>query len=715
MSRQLFSPSWHSVAELKPRLLPSAVVQRQVFRAQVWYVVQDHSGGRYHRMTATAYRLLTQMDGRRTVQEIWEQANLEGHGDACTQGEVVELLVSMHAADLLTVNLDPDSAALFSRFKKKRWSNIKQYLLNPLSVRFPLLDPEPFIRWAMPAFGWLFGLVGALVWLAVVLPAAVLAGLNWGTLTHNLSDQLLSSSNLWVMAAVYPIVKLVHELGHGFAARVWGAPVREMGLMFLVFAPVPYVNASGSAIFPSKWRRATVAAAGMLAELFLAGLAMYVWLLSEPGLVRAVTYNVMVVAGVSTLIVNGNPLLRYDAYYILSDLIEMPNLAQRGNKYLTYLWDRYVYRSEEAEMPDETPSERRWLLFYTPLAWVYRTMVTVSIILFVAGEFFFVGVLLALWGTTTLIGTPALKAYRHVSRAPHLERVRSSALKKAAALVLGVLALLFVVPVPLRSVSTGVVWLPEQSLLRAGTPGFFRSWSHQPGTALKTNDIAFVLENADLSAELEVARARLAEAEALHRSEQYLDPGKASVSARRLIETAALVASLEARLQKMQVPAQVPGVLAAFRPEDMSGTYLRQGELVGYVLDRQRLVARFVVPQDDIDLLRGRLKGAKLKLVDSMDETHMVTQWSSPVAGVDELPSAALGLAAGGSIPTRPDDPQGRKTLQRVFLVDLALPATAQPAGFGERAYARFDLGWEPLGWQGVRRLRQLFLGRFGV
>ncbi|MDP2219973.1 MAG: hypothetical protein Q8K34_07210, partial [Hydrogenophaga sp.] len=282
MARQLFSPSWHSVAELRPRLLPTARVQRQVFRSQVWYVVQDHSGGRYHRMTAGAYHLLTMMDGSKTVQEIWAAVNTDGHGDACTQGEVVELLVNLHAADLLTVDLNPDSAALFARFKKKRWTTIKQYLLNPMSIKFPLVDPEPFIRWAMPAFGWLFSPLGAVLWMLLVLPATVLAGLHWGELTHNLSDQLLSSSNLWVMVVVFPLVKLVHELGHGFAARAWGAPVREMGLMLLVFAPVPYVNASGSSIFESKYRRAIVAGAGMLAELMLAAVAMYVWLVTEP-------------------------------------------------------------------------------------------------------------------------------------------------------------------------------------------------------------------------------------------------------------------------------------------------------------------------------------------------------------------------------------------------------------------------------------------------
>ena len=715
MARQLFSSSWHSVAELRPRLLPTARVQRQVFRAQVWYVVQDHSGGRYHRMTAGAYHLLSMMDGSKTVQEIWAAANLDSHGDACTQGEVVELLVQLHAADLLTVDLDPDSAALFARFKEKRWTTIKQYLLNPMSIKFPLVDPEPFIRWAMPAFGWLFSPLGAVLWMLLVLPAAVLAGLHWGELTHNLSDQLLSSSNLWVMVAVFPVVKLVHEMGHGFAARVWGAPVREMGLMLLVFAPVPYVNASGSSIFESKYRRAIVAGAGMLAELMLAAVAMYMWLVMEPGLVRGVAYNVMVVAGVSTLIINGNPLLRYDSYYIFSDLIEMPNLAQRGNKYLTYLWDRYIYRSEEAEAPQETTAERRWLVAYTPLAWLYRTFITLTIIVFVAGEFFFFGVLLAIWAAITLIGTPVLKAHKHVTSAPHLERVRTGAVRTVMGLVLAVVALLFVLPFPLNAVATGVVWLPEQSLLRAGAPGFFADWNRQPGEELTVREEVFRLENPQLQADWMVAQARLDEAEAKLRSEQYQDVTKAALAARQLEEAAAVVRNLEERMKLLQGRTEVAGVLAAFRHEDMAGTYVRQGELLGYVLDDQKPIARFVVSQDDVDLLRRRLRGAQLRLSESLHEVHEVSRWSTPVAGVEELPSAALGLSAGGNIPTRPDDPQGVKTLQRVFLIDLELPENVRPAGFGGRAYARFDLGWEPLGWQGLRRLRQLFLGYFGV
>ncbi len=715
MKRQLFSPSWHSVAELRPKLLPTTSVERHVYRGRVWYVVQDSSGGRFHRMTAPSYQLLSKMDGSKTVQTLWEEGNELAQGDACTQGEIVDLLVQLHAADLLSVNLSPDSAALFARFKKKRWDKIKQYVLNPMSLKFPLVDPDAFIRWSLPGFSWLFNGLGALIWMAVVVPAAVLAGLNWSALTDNLSDQLLSSSNLLVMAFVFPLVKLVHELGHGYAARSWGAPVREMGLMFLVFAPVPYVNASATSIFPSKFRRAVVAASGMLAELFLAGIAMYVWLLSEPGIVRAVAYNVLIVAGVSTLVINGNPLLRYDGYYIFSDLIEMPNLAQRGTRYLTYLWDRYVYRSEDAEAPDETPSERRWLVAYTPLAWMYRITVTVSIILFVANKFFIIGVLMAIWSAVTMIGTPVWKAFRHVTRAPQLERVRTFALRVAlgGTLVAGIL--LFVVPAPLRTTAIGVVWLPEQAILRAESPGFFESWNISVGHEVKTGDVVFRANNPELMAELKVANARRQEAEGAYRVEQFTNPSRAANALRQLEEARETVNRLSQRVSGLEAQAETQGVLASFRSGDMEGAYLRKGELVAYVLDQKQLIARVAITQDDIDLLRGRYRSAHLRLSDSPEIGYPTEMVREPVSGVGELPSAALSLANGGSIPTRPDDPDRLKTLDRIFLVDLALPEDAKPAGFGERVFVRFDLGWEPLGWQAVRRLRQLFLGRFGV
>lgn len=715
MARHLFSPSWHSVAELKPRLVPQARINRHLYRGKVWYVVQDQSGGRYHRLSAPAYMLVLQMDGTHTVQSVWEKANLSGSGDDCTQGEMVDLLVQLHAADLLQVDTNPDSAALFERYKKKKRATLKQWLLNPMSLKFPLLDPDDFLdRWLFVG-KFFFSRAGFFLWLAVVLPAFVLALRYWSELTHNFSDQVLSSSNLLVMALVYPVVKLLHELGHGFAAKTWGGKVHEMGLMFLVFAPIPYVDASSASSFPSKIQRAIVAAAGMMVELFLAALALFVWLWVEPGIPRAVAYNVMIIAGISTLVVNGNPLLRYDAYFILCDLIEIPNLAQRGQKYLTYLWDKHIFGVHDLEPPAETPSERRWLFFYTPLAWCYRTFVTITIIIFVAGEFFIFGVLLAVWGLITLVGTPLWKIYKHVVTSPGLRRQRSRAIQATLGMVAVAWLLVGVIPVPLYTQAQGVVWLPDSSILRAGEGGFFQHWSAKPGEWVDKGVPLFQMEDQIIATELEVARARVTELQAQYRAEAFANPVKGQVLRAQLEREQKVLEKSQERVDRLTVRAQASGVLVAARPQDMPGRYLKKGDQVAYVLDNNALIARVVISQDDIDLVRTRYHSAQLRFADSIARVSSAGLVRQAVGGVRELPTAALSIQGGGLIPTAPDDANGMKTMDRVFFVDLSLSEGSPPAAFGERVHVRFNHGYEPLASQGFRRFRQLFLSHFRV
>ena len=716
MARSLFSSSWYSVATLKPRLIPQARIRRHVYRGQVWYVVQDQSGGKFHRLSPEAYALLRRMDGTRSVQALWEEANVASSGDACTQDEIVDLLVKLHASDLLMADTTPDSAALLDRYRKKRQQTIKQWLFNPMSLKIPLLDPDPYLARLAPRLAWCFGRVGVMVWLALVLPAMLLAAQHWNELTHNLSDHVLSSSNLLAMALVFPVVKVFHELGHGLAVRVWGGAVHEMGLMFLVFAPVPYVDASAAAAFESKYQRMAVAAAGMLFESVLAALALYVWLLTEPGVVRAVTFNVMVIAGFSTLVVNGNPLLRYDGYFILSDLIEMPNLAQRGQKYLAYLWDRHVFGALEVEVPQESPGERRWLVAYTPLAWCYRVFVTVSIILFIGNEFFIFGAAIALWGGVTLIGAPLVRTYLHIMRSPALRRQRTRAIRISAALTGAMLVLTFVLPMPLRTQSEGVVWLPEQSMLYAGGGGYFQRWLVAPGTRVKRGDPLYVLEDAMLATELAVSQAKVDEAEAKLRAEPFANAVKTALLQRQLEQESAVLQRVEERARKLYGYAETDGVLTAAKSsQDMPGQFFKKGELVGYVLDKRDLIARVVVQQDDIGLIRNRWKGAELRLAENVSVARPAALSRMVPGGAEELPTAALGLAGGGRIPTLPNDQNGVKTIERVFFVDLRLAADTLPAAFGERVHVRFEHGFEPLGIQGLRRLRQLFLSRFGV
>src|SRR5262249_35067705 len=189
------------------------------------------------------------------------------------------------------------------------------------------------------------------------LPALFLVWPHWPELTNNLSDRVLAVDNLLVLYLAFPVIKMLHELGHATATKAGGGEVHDLGIMVLVLLPVPDGGAAASAVFKAKYRRAMVGAAGIAVELFIAALAFYLWLLVEPGLLRATLFNVMLIASVSTVLFNGNPLLRYDAYYILADLIEMPNLAGRSTRYWGYLIERYILGVREAETPEASHAD----------------------------------------------------------------------------------------------------------------------------------------------------------------------------------------------------------------------------------------------------------------------------------------------------------------------------------------------------------------------
>ena len=330
MADSPFSDSWYRVAELKPRLRSHAKIHRHLYRGKVWYVLQDLSVDRSLRFSEGAYYVIGLMDGRRTNQEIWEAAAERFGDDAPAQDEIIQILSQLHSSDLLQADMPPDTLELQQRRGKQQKLKFKSGILNPISVTIPIADPERFLAWSLPFIKPFLGRVGGIVWLSVVSLAIVLASTHWTDLTRNILDRILVPENLILIFLVFPVLKLFHEFGHAYATKAFGGEVHEMGVMMIVFTPIPYVDATSANSFREKWKRVGVSAAGLVVELFLASLALFIWLGAEPGAVRSVAFNVMLIAGVSTVLFNANPLIRFDGYYILSDWLEIPNLRGRA-------------------------------------------------------------------------------------------------------------------------------------------------------------------------------------------------------------------------------------------------------------------------------------------------------------------------------------------------------------------------------------------------
>jgi putative peptide zinc metalloprotease protein len=707
------SSSWYRVAGLRPRLREHVSISRHRYRGRSWYVLHDQASGRAHRLSTATYMIVGGMDGARTVDQLWRDTATRLGQEAPSQDELIGLMAQLHSADLLQSEVTPDAAELLERAEKMDRSRWLGNVVNPLAMRLRFWHPDKFFERTLPLVNWLVGWQGALLWLVVVMPAIVLALQHWHELSENASDRILAADNIFMMALSFVVLKALHELGHGYSVKAFGGTVHEIGVMFLVFAPMPYVDASAASEFRNKWSRALVGAAGMIVEVFIAALALYVWLTVEQGVVRALAFNVMAVAGASTVLFNANPLLRYDGYYILSDLLEIPNLAQRASRCWGHVVDKYVFRTEGLSEFVATPGERIWLLFYAPASFAYRVLVVFAVALFVASQYLAVGVAIAIWGLLTGVALPIGKALWHVFASPRLQRNRARAAIVTSGSVLGLVTLLFAIPAPHYTTTEGVVWLPESANVRAGTSGFVRRLLADPGSAVPIGEALIESEEPTLSTEIDILQARAAELETRLVSERFSDRVQAQMTMTELGQVHAELATAAGRVERLTARSLGVGVFTVINPQDLPGRFFKEGQLIAYVLPEGSRIVRATVGQDDIDLVRNRLRRVFVKLAERMDENLPGRIVREVPAGRDDLPSKALGGTGGGALPVDPRDPQGTKTLQRIFQVDIELPSQATSAAvFGSRAYVRFEHSWEPIGQQIWRRARQLVLTR---
>ncbi len=713
MSGALFSPQWYRVAPLKPRLRQHARVLRQHYRGALWYLLQDRITGQFHRFTPEAYEIIGRLDGRRSVQQVWEDACARLGDLMPTQAQVIALLGQLQQADLIQADRLPDVGRMHKRGRSARLRRQLQRTGSPLGFYIPLLDPERFLNATQRFVAPLFSAWGLLLWLAVVLGGMALGAAHWQALSANFADQVFSGQNLMLMALVYPVVKVLHELGHAYAVKRWGGEVHELGVMLMVFYPVPYVDASAAVAFHSRRQRAVVGAAGMMVELALAALAVVVWVAAEPGPLRAMAANVLMLAGISTLFFNGNPLLRFDAYYILSDLLGIPNLAQRGPQQIGYLLASRVFGARGMVPVAASPGESRWLVGYALLSFGYRLSVVMAIALLIATQFFLVGVLLALWSLTAALVWPALKMLRRplVDHRLRPRRWRIYGLGGGALALL--LALLLVVPLPLATRAEGVVWGGEEAVLRARSPGFVATVLAQPGLPVARGTPLVQLRDPELEERVPVMEAELT------RAEREFQAAQADANQVMALQESLrfLREQLErARRQKAELLMQADQAGDFLLPAaaDLPGQYFKRGDRLGYVADPAALHVAVLVREGDIDAVRDRTEAVEVRFAANPLRALPATIIRLTPAATHDLPSRVLSLEGGGHFALDPKAHGEAQSFERLFRLDLA---TVDLAGrrIEDRVHVLFQHPPEPLAFRWYRHVRRIFLRQLGV
>lgn len=715
MSAQLFSPAWHRVQNLRPRLRAHTEVHRHRYRGELWYLLQDHVTGRFHRLTPATYAVVGLMDGRLTLDQIWERACARAGDDMPSQGEVIRLLAQLHRADVVQAEIPPDIAELGRRRDSLRRQKLLTRLKSPLSIRIPLWDPDRFLERTAAIARLAFSPAGAAAWLLLVGLGAALAVLHFDALSENLADRVLALENLVVLWLVYPVVKAVHELGHGYAVKRWQGEVHEIGIMLLVFVPVPYVEASAAYAFPHRYQRMLVDGAGILVELAIASAAMIVWALVEPGALRSVAFNVMLVAGVSTVLFNGNPLLRFDAYYVLADWLGMPNLGPRANRQTGIALKRLLLGIESDDPPARSAREAAWLIGYAVVSFCYRVFIMLSIALFVAARFFFVGALLALWTLYGFLVQPLIKLGAQLMNDPAIQARRGRLTAVAAGLATVVAVCLFALPVTHTTLVNGVLWVPEDARVVTGASGEITRVLAVPGTAVARGEPLVEMRNASLAAQVRIAAAdvaALAARQAVARSER--DGVASRLLAEELVHAEQALAELEAEQAELVVSSPAAGTFHLLGAEHLPGRFVARGEPLGYVLPAGERRGRVLVRQSQIGLVRSDVRSLSVRFAEALGEAvdaRLVRE--VPGAG-RELPSPVFSVEGGGTFALAPDAVDAPLAYEPFFQFEIALDG-APAARVGERLYVRFEHTPEALGLRWLRAARRVLLERLDV
>lgn len=680
---------------------------RQMFRGEAWYVVCDKLGHRFFRIRPAAYRFICYLEDAENVQDAWDRALEIDPVDSPGQGEVIQLLSQLYQSGLLRSDQNADISALEENKARENAQKRKQRISSLLFLKIPLINPDPFLRRTLSLFAWLFTPVGAILWFIVFAWGLQALIENWGRFSDS-SRSILGWSNLPYLYASLIITKVLHEFGHAYACRRYGREVPEMGVMLLVFNPLPYVDASSCYAFARKYQRVIVGIAGMAVELFIAAVAVKIWADGADGVASRVAYNVAITASIGALLFNLNPLLRFDGYHILCDLLETPNLQGRSQSLVAWWVNKKIFKIDPGPIPTKSRREQIGFTLYFFTSWTYRFLLMIGILIFVSKQFLILGLLLALlfgvvWGIL-----PFVKGLRYVFFSPKLMNRRTRALGIVALFLGVILSFLAFVPMPYYFRAEGVVKSSAFQNVYTSSPGRIAELVTPSGEEVEAGQILLLLKNEELEVEKDLIRIERERGDLLLRQDRNEQGTQLAGLRAFLTALDAREAALKVQLENLVVRAPVAGRWIADDLHEVMGSVVPRGQSLGMVRGEDGYVFSAVVHQRDAGRLS--LDDSELKIRGQEGLDMSLTNLDAIPAGQEDLPSAALGVAGGGAMGVAAEEGSGKKTTEPYFQVRGTIEeAKGVILQHGQRGIARFALPKKPLLNQWRHSIRQFF------
>ena len=718
---------------LRLRMRSDVTVQRQRYQGRDYWVIKDPLTLKYFRFEEEEYALLRMLDGKRSPDQIKREFDYEYTPQKISLQELFQFVGMLYRSSLLISDGPNQGIELKRRGEQNRQREFKSSLTNILSIRFRGFDPDRLLTAVNSWTWWFFTWPCFFFVLLLGLSAGSLLFANFELFQSKLPSfqEFFAGGNWFWLALVMGLTKVLHEFGHGLACKRFGSQCHEMGVMFLVLTPCLYCNVSDSWTLPNKWKRAFIAAAGMYVELVLASVAVFVWWSSQPGMVNQLALNTIFICSVSTLLFNANPLLRYDGYYILSDLLEIPNLRQKATSMLHRTAGR-LFLGIEARVDPFLPVKRRWFfIVYAIAAVLYRWFITFAIFWFLYEllepyGLKILGQLIALTAIYGLLGIPLIKLWKYFSVPGRFNSVKPIYAATTAAVALIALVCILMIPIPRFVYCSFYVEPTDSHQVYIDIPGELRAVLVQPNEIVKKDQPLLVLRSRKMETEMrsiqseqKLYRIRLATYE---KASQTFDQQAASAAEQRQAVKAQLANSQrkwdqrQEEMRKLTIAAPVSGRLLAPVPKEEDatdenlgtwtgtplekkniGAFLDQKTLVGRIVPTdQPLEAHLAISQDEIEFIQD---GQQVELLLEHLPCQILNATTSSISPtrLESVPKQ-LSSRYGGALTTTYDGEKGDIPLSTHYLIRVPLDISLDSIVPGAVGRAKIRTGSQTVG-----------------
>ena len=713
--------------------------EQQIGGSRYWHV-KDPVTLRYFQLKPEEHAVLKMLDGTVSLQQIRQRFEEQFAPQRLSVAQLQSFLVMLHGNGLIQSDAPGQADVLLERGLSEKRRKLFAGFSNLLAIRFRGFDPTRLLDFLEPRCRVLFTPSCVTLCVGLMLAALCLAGLQFETLASRLPrfQEFFALENLVWLVVILGATKVLHELGHAVACRHFGGECHEMGLMLLVFTPCLYCNVSDAWMLPGRWQRIAISLAGMYVELLLASACLFLWWFSVPGFFNALCLNIVVVCSVTTILFNGNPLLRYDGYYILSDFVEIPNLRQQATALVRNKLGHLFFEAGTVNTRLLPQTRRTFLTVWYIAAVVYRVIVVWGILWFVHALLSPFGlqplaIALATMTVATMVLAPLVRFGMLASNPLWSRTVNWPRFWFRSSLVVAVLAALAMIPLPF-SVRAPAVLQAEgatslfvqqtgrlKSALPAGSPV-------KPGTIIgELEDVTLERQIVQLEGSIKLLKKQLENLEDRRGEDSEAIAALIPTTKERLAEKQDELAQRKSDVEKLTLRSPVAGTVLPPRDrqsaESEDGTQL--SEWTGTPLDEEnrgatiaagtefcqvgtegQLEAILAVDEDTIEFVSN---GQQVELLFDHHPEEILTGKVSEIAEID-LDVAPPELIESGSFPTRVGEDGIARPISTAYQVritlDLPEASTLILRGTGR---ARIEAASQSTARRLLRFLRQTF------